>query len=767
MRIGMPVRRQEDDALLRGDGCFIDDMNVGGQCYAGFLRSPYAHARIVTIDCDEAKKLSGVIDVFVAADLGNEVAELIDNVSIRPRDGTTLVNLPRPVLVADVVRHVGDTVAMVIACDADTVRDALELIVIDYEELPAVTDVQSAIDSPHPPIWEAAPDNIALQWESGELEETERAFAQAAHITRTTLENNRVLAMCMETRGVVAQYEKRSGRYVLHTPSQGVNRIKNGVAAALRVEPAKVRVLTPDVGGAFGIKIPTYPEHVLAAWAAKRLDRAIKWCGERGDSFLTDGQCRDHTMHAELALDADGRFLALRCQTLSNMGAYSSAAAFAIPTVGGTRCATGVYAIPVLHVSSKVVFSNTVPVTAYRGAGKPEFNYMVERVVDTAARELNIDPAELRRLNAVKNTDMPYRTPAGLNFDSGDFARCMDEALALGARSSFAERRAEANTRGRLRGFGFALFQEPDGPLDNRVTLTLDKASNLVITTTAQTGGQGHATTLTQIVCDHLGLSAERVTLLQGDSDSVGPGDGTGGSALLTVTGSALVFAMRTIVDKGCDIAAHLMQTNRNSVTFRAGTFHKTDSANQLSFSEVVRASFDPGALPAGMELGLNAVSHYKSPAYSYPCGCHVCEVEIDPDSGVVSLEAYVAVDDHGVVINPLLLEGQLLGGIAQGVGQALLEHCVYDEQSGQLLSGNLMDYCIPRADDLPGLQFASSATPCLTNPLGVKGVGESGCTGALPAVMNAVVDALSARGVTHIDMPATPQRVWHALHHS
>ena len=760
--IGARVPRREDAALLTGRGRFIDDIERAHQAHAWIVRSPHAHARILLIDTKDAAATPGVIAVFTHGDLeAGGVAALSEPNRVTGRNGEKTINVAHPLLARDRVMHVGDPVAMVVARTRRIAEDAAEKVGVDYEELDVVVDGRAALDTNAPQLWPSAPGNVALDWEGGDAGAAGDAFSRAAHVTRLDITNNRVVIAPMETRGVIAEYEPRDGRYTVWTPSQGVGPLLAPLARSLGVAESRVRVITGDVGGAFGIKIPPYPEQVLAAWAAQRLGRPVKWIAERSESFLSDGQGRDHVTEAELALDAAGRFLAVRARTVSNMGAYSTAAAPTIPTVGGTRCITGVYRIPAWHARTRVVFTNTVPIHAYRGAGKPEYNHVIERLVDVAARETGRDPAELRRLNVVPPEAMPYSTGTGIELDSGEFVVNMDDALALAERSEFEARREEARARGMLRGFGFALFQEPDGYLDNRVTLVFQPSGELALTLTGQTGGQGHETTFAQVASDRLGVPFDSVQVLQGDSDVVGPGSGSGGSRTATVASMGVTLAAEAIVERGKHIAAELMEASAEDVTFAAGAFAIAGTDRIVSLREVVAASFEGATFPDSNEIGLQATSHYRAKQYNYPCGCHVCEVEIDPRTGALALVRYTAVNDHGVVINPMLLEGQVHGGVAQGLGQALLERTVYDPDTGQLVSGSFMDYAIPRADDIPMIEFKPNCVPARTNPLGVKGVGESGCTAACPAVMNAIVDALAPLGITHIDMPATPERIW------
>ncbi len=760
--IGARVPRREDAALLTGRGRFIDDIDRAHQAHAWIARSPHAHARIVSIDTVEAARAPGVVAVLTRRELeADGIGPLDEPNRVVGRTGEHAVNVPRPLLAHDRAMHVGDPVAMVVAQSRRAAADAAERLAIDYEELDVVVDGPAALAPDAPRLWPSAPDNVALDWEGGDPDGAAAAFDAAAHVTRLDIVNNRLVIAPMETRGVLAEHDPRNGRYTIWTPSQGVSHLLEPLARSLGVPESRIRIITDDVGGAFGIKIPPYPEQVLIAWAARRLGRPVKWIADRSEAFTSDGQGRDHVTEAALALDAAGRFLAVRTRTVSNMGAYSTVEAPTIPTVGGTRCVTGVYRIPTWHARASVVFTNTVPIHAFRGAGKPEYNHVIERLVDAAARETGRDPAQLRRLNVVPPEAMPYSTGTGIEFDSGEFAANMDDALALADRTGFEARRKEARSRGILRGFGFALFQEPDGYMDNRVTLVFQPSGELTVTLTGQAGGHGHETTFAQVASDRLGVSFDSVHVLQGDSDVVGPGSGSGGSRTATVASMGITLAAEAIVERGRRVAAELMEASAEDVAFDAGTFTIVGTDRNVSLREVVAASFKPEYFPGSNEIGLQATSHYRARHYNYPCGCHVCEVEIDPQTGALDLVRYTAVNDHGVVINPMLLEGQVHGGIAQGLGQALLEHTVYDADTGQLVSGSFMDYAIPRADDFPDIEFRTNCVPARTNALGVKGVGESGCTAACPAVMNAVVDALSPLGIKHVDMPATPERIW------
>jgi carbon-monoxide dehydrogenase large subunit len=765
--IGQSVPRIEDDALLRGDGQFIDDINVAGQVHAHFLRSPHAHAMIVRIDTEAAVAAPGVVAVLTGADLASDgVGIMKSGYPVKNRDGSPIAPPLWRAMATDCVRYVGDTIAVILAKTTAQAADAAALIEIDYDERPCVTDLTQASGANAPVLWESLGSNIVLDWETGDKAGSDAAFQRAAHVTRLELVNNRIMVNSLEPRGALAQYDPLEDRYTLYTTTQGSNEIRTALAnGALGVPLEKIRVVTPpDVGGGFGIKNGLYPEQIVTCWAAKRIGRAVKWYPERTDGFLTDYHARDHKMRGELALDADGKFLALQCHTQSNMGAYLTGGAPIIPTAGGTRMLSNVYDIPTIYAETQCVFTNTVPIAAFRGAGKPEFCYVVERLVDAAAREMNIDPAELRRRNMIAPTAFPYKTATGLTYDSGEFAANMDEALERADHAALAARRADAESRGKLLGFGFAAYTEPDGFKDNRVSMQFDPSGQLSVTLTGHTNGQGHKTVFSQIVAEKLGLSFENIVVHQGDTDRIGPGSGTGGSRTTTVAGGAIHHGALEIIAKGKRIAAQMLEASEEDISFDDGRFVISGTDRALDLTTIAKASFSNANLPADMGLGLEAAYHYDARTYSFPSGCHTCELEIDRDTGQVDITRYQMVSDFGVVINPMLVEGQLHGGVVQGIGQALNEESLYDSETGQLITGSGMDYWTPRARELPNFDWAVNETRCETNPLGVKGCGESGPTAALPAVINAVVDALAPFGVTHIDMPATPEKIWRAI---
>ena len=740
--IGRSLPRLEDAALLTGRGRFTDDMDLAGQAWVRFVRSPHAHADILDVDDREALKVPGAVALLRD---GLETGPLDNRSPVRRRDGTPLVPPPFPALARERARYAGEIVAMAVAETAAAARDMAEAVVVDFRPLPAETET-------------------LFEWVRGDAAGVEALFAGAAHRVRISLANNRVSAAPLETRGALAEWDARDGRYTLITPTQGPGQVQEALAKALGAARADVRVITPDVGGGFGMKNGIFAEQVLLAHAARQLGRPLKWIDERTESFLSDYHARDHDTDAELALDAEGRFLAIRTSTRSDLGAYATGAGPVIPTDGGSRMLANVYRIPAVHAETVCRLSHTTPVTAYRGAGKPEYGYIVERLVDEAARRTAIDPAELRRRNMIRPEEMPWHTPTGLVYDSGDFAGNLDAALELADRAGFAERRQASEAAGRLRGFGFASYTEPDGYKDGRVTMRFDEEGLLTVTLTASSNGQGFATTFSQIAAEQLGLPVDAVRVLTGDSDLVGRGSGAGGSRVTTVAGAAMVRASERIVEKGRRIAAAMMEASEADIAFERGAFEVVGTDRQVALQEVAAASFNPAFLAEDMDMGLDASGHFIARTYSFPNGTHVAEVEIDPETGRVFLERYSLVNDAGVAVNPMLLDGQLHGGIVQGVGQALMEHIVYDAETGQLLSGSFMDYALPRAADIPSFALERRPTPCLTNPLGVKGVGESGTTAALPAAMNAVTDALASAGAPDVQMPATPERVWRAL---
>jgi carbon-monoxide dehydrogenase large subunit len=765
--IGQPVRRVEDRRFITGRGSYLDDLSRPRQAWAYMLRSPHAHAQVRRIDIAAAIGAPGVLAVYTGEDLARDGIGTIPCLSaLTNRDGSPCVMPPHPAIARDRVRHVGDTVALVVAESLAAARDAAELVAVDYEPLPAAVDTARTLDAGQPLVWDEAPGNLCFDWEVGDGAAVERAMAGARHRIALKLVNNRVVVNSMEPRGAVGEYDPGEDSYTLWSSTQGSHFVRNLLAESIfKIPENRVRVVTRDVGGGFGMKLFLYPEHVLVLWAAKKLGRPVKWQPDRSDAFMTDTQGRDNITRLELALDDELRFLGLDVEILANMGAYLSNFAPEIPTVSGAVMHSGVYAIPAIHVGVRGVFTNTVPVDAYRGAGRPEAAYAVERLIDYAARRVGVSPQELRRRNFIKPEAMPYLTPLGLNYDSGDFARNMDQALAAADLAGFPARRAAARAHGRYRGVGHAVYIEQSGfPPDEFAELRFDQSGTLTILMGTQSSGQGHQTAYTQLAVERLGVAPDKVRVLQGDTAAVSFGRGTGGSRSLPVGGASLAEAADKLIAKGRRIAAHLFEAAEADVEFSDGVFTVTGTDRRLGIEEVARAAFNPAQQAPGVEPGFDETGHFVPPQPTFPNGCHVCEVEIEPETGHIDIVRYLVVDDFGTVINPLLLRGQVQGGVAQGVGQAMLERTVFDPETGQLVTGSFTDYAMPRADDLPAIEFAYNVVPCRTNPLGVKGAGEAGAIGAPPALVNAVVDALAELGIEHLDMPLTPERVWAAI---
>ena len=767
-KFGQSVTRTEDKRLLTGQGRYTGDIVHARECHAYVLRAPHAHARIARLDISAAEAAPGVLLVFSARDLvADKIGGIPCTLKLAGKGGGALLAPPRPVFADGRVRHLGEAVACVVAQTAAQAREAAERIAIDYESLAAVTEPVAATAPGAPLVWDEVRGNVCLDWEKGDRATVDEAFGRAEHVARIELVNNRVISNPMEPRAAIGRYEAGEGRYVLETSTQGAHNLWRTLADhVFKVPQNRVRVITPDVGGGFGTKIMVYPEHVMVLWAAKRLNRPVKWTGERVDAFLADAHGRDNLTRAELALDAQGRALAMRVKTLANMGGHVAQFNAFIATEGGTSMLSGVYDIPAIHVEVACVLTHTAPVDAYRGAGRPEAIYVVERLLDIGARLLAIDAAEIRRRNAVAPAKLPYTTPSGLVYDSGAFVSTMEQAMAKSGWAGFPARRAEAAKRGKLRGIGLANYVEVCGRgLDERAELRFDPSGEVVVFSGTQSNGQGHETAFAQLVSDRLGVPMASIRVVQGDTDLIPQGRGTGGSRSLCVGGSAIDRACARVVEKGKKIAAHLMEAAEADVSFADGQFRIAGTDRALGIVEVAKAAFVARSVPPGLELGFGEVAHHQPQAATFPSGSHVCELEIDPETGAVEIAAYTAVDDFGRVLNPMIVAGQVHGGVAQGIGQALLEAVRFDAESGQLLSGSFMDYALPRAADLPAIAFAYDETsPCKTNPLGVKGCGEAGSVCAPPAVISALVDAMAARGVVHVDMPATPETLWRLL---
>ena len=778
--IGAPLLRKEDRRFLTGAGAYTDDIQRPGQVYAEIVRSPHAHARIRTIRADAARAAPGVLAVLTGADLA---ADKLGNIPtgwlIHNKDGTPMVEPPHPAIALDRVRHVGDQVAVVIAETKHQAREAAALVEVDYEELPAVVTVAHAIRPGAPLVWDQAKGNTCFDWHLGDKAAADAAFAKAHRVARLDLVNNRLIPNAIEPRAAIGEYDRATGDHTLYTTSQNphLTRLLLG-AFSFGVPEHKLRVVAPDVGGGFGSKICHYAEEVIVLWAARKLGRPVRWTAQRSESFVTDAHGRDHLTHGELAVDEAGRFLGLRVSTVANMGAYLSTFAPCIPTYLYATLLAGSYRTPAIYAEVRAVFTNTVPVDAYRGAGRPEAAYVLERLVDEAARELGMDRAEIRRRNFIPPDRFPYPTPVALEYDSGNYEATLDAALERSRYASFEERRAEASRRGKLRGIGLSTYVEACGIAPSAVVGSLGARAGLYESAivrvhptgsiTAFTGshshGQGHETTFAQVVADRLGISADQVEIVHGDTAKSAFGMGTYGSRSISVGGSALAKAMDKVVAKGKKIAAHLLEASEGDIEFKNGKFAVAGTDRAKTLGEVALAAYVPHKFPADLEPGLEETAFYDPKNFTFPAGCHVCEVEIDPETGVVEVVGFTVVDDVGRVINPMIVEGQIHGGVTQGIGQALLEACVYDESSGQLISGSYLSYAMPRAADLPSYDVTTKETPCPHNPLGVKGVGEVGTIGSPAAVMNAVVDALAPLGIRHVDMPATPERVWRAI---
>ena len=766
--IGQPVRRKEDDRLLTGRGQYTDDINLPNQLQLYVLRSPHAHARIAKIDIAQARTMPGVAGVFTFADLdADKVGLLPCMIPMQNRDGTPMVKTPRPALANGVARHVGDPVAAVVAASLSQARDAAEAIDIDYEVLPAIADTVGALAADAPQVWPDVKGNLAFDWAFGDQARSDAAFASAAHVTKLDLIQNRIVVNAMEPRACIGDFGA-DGSLTFYSSTQGGFNHKAILAAMIfGIPQEKVRIVTPDVGGGFGMKSFLFPEQVLVCYASRKIGRPVKWTGDRSESFLSDTMGRDNFTTAELALDAAGKFVGFRVRTVANMGAYLSNFAPIIPTMAPLGVFGGVYDIPVKHFAVEGVYSHTVPVDAYRGAGRPEVCYIIERLVDAAARELSIAPDELRRRNFIRPDQFPYDNGVGQKYDSGEFERCMVDAMEMAGWSGFEQRRSEAAKRGALRGIGMSYYIEitPGNPQEiAKIDFEADDSVSVWVGT--QSNGQGHDTTFAQIVAERLGLPFDRINIRYGDTDRLKQGGGTGGSRSLYMAGNAIVQAADAIVGRGREIASHSLEAAASDIEFVDGGFRISGTDRKVMLLDLARAIRD-GSLKLPPELaqkGLNEESVFTRAAPTFPNGCHICEVEIDPATGVCKVVGYAVCDDFGKVVNPMIVNGQVHGGIVQGLGQALLENAVYDPQSGQLLAGSFMDYAMPRADDMPSFQLRMNEVPCRTNALGVKGCGEAGTVGALAAVMNAIVDALAPLGIRHMDMPATAAVIWQAV---
>ena len=761
--IGQPVLRTEDPKLVRGEGRFTDDVALPGQAYAVMVRSRHAHGVIRGIDVAAARALPGVLGVYTGADLaaaGYGTFKCI--VNFNNRDGSPMRKPARPALPTDKVRFVGDPIACVVAQTLMQAKDAADAVEVDIDPLPAVTDPQEAARPGAPQLYEDAPDNIALDYHYGDAARVAEAFAQAAHVTRLALVNNRVVVSAMEPRAAVAHYQ--DGRFTLYVPSQGVFGMRGGIAQVMGVEPEKVHVITGNIGGSFGMKASVYAEYVCALHAARALGVPVKWTDERSGSFVSDHHGRDHRVTGELALDAEGNFLAVRLTSFGNMGAFLANVGPMPSTLNAVKNVQNVYRTPLIEVSTKCVFTNTSHVSAYRGAGRPEGNYYMERLIDTAAAELNIDRLELRKRNQIRRRHIPYKAASGMTYDSGDFPAVLRQAVEAADAKGFARRKRESRKRGKLRGLGVGSFLEVTAPPSKEMGgILFEPDGDVTIVTGTMDFGMGHASPFAQVLSEKLGVPFEKIRLVQGDSDRLVVGGGSGGSKSIMSSGTAIVEAAAKVIEQGRQIASHVLEASAADIEFRNGSFVIAGTDRAIGIMDLAEQLRGGIALPDGAPTTLDVRHVSEGTAATFPNGCHVAEVEIDPQTGVIAVVRYSCVNDFGTVINPMIVEGQLHGGAVQGIGQALMERTVYDLE-GQILTGSYMDYALPRAGDVPSFTVASHPVPATTNPLGVKGCGEAGCAGALTSVMNAVVDALSEYGIRHIDMPATPFRVWQAI---
>ncbi len=775
--IGAPVRRKEDFRFLTGNGRYLDDINLPGQCYAYFVRSPHAHATF-NISTGSAAKAPGVIAVYTGADIVKAgLGTLICGWVITQKNGEPHKAPPHPLLAVDTVRYVGDPVAVVIAESYTQAKDAAELVEVDYQTKPAVVSPTKALEKNAPQVHGDAPGNLCYDWEIGDKAATDAAFKKAHHVTKLELVNNRLIPNAIEPRSAIGDYNPGSDEITLYTTSQNPHVARLVISAFIQLTPEhKLRVVAPDIGGGFGSKIFIYSEETVSAWAARELKRPVKWTAERSESFMTDAHGRDHVTHAELALDKSGKFLGMRVSTVANLGAYLSTFATCVPTYLYATLMQGQYTTEAIYCEVKAVFTHTTPVDALRGAGRPEATYVVERLVEQAAREMKMDPAEIRRSNFIPSDAFPYQTQVALQYDSGNYAGSLEQALGLIDYKGFVKRKEQSESAGKLRGIGFSSYIEACGIAPSAVVGSLgagvglyesaevrfNPTGNVTVFTGSHSHGQGHETTFAQLVSDRLGVPFENIDVVHGDTARIPFAMGTYGSRSLAVGGSAISKAIDKVIAKGRKIAAHTLEAAEEDIEFKDGNFTVKGTDRKMDIGAVAFAAYVPHNYPSDeLEPGLDESAFYDPVNFTFPAGTHVCEVEVDPDTGVVNIVKWVAADDFGNIVNPMIVEGQVHGGVAHGVGQALLEGCRYDADSGQLLTGSFMDYGMPRADLFPSIEVATQVTPCPHNPLGVKGCGEAGAIAAPAALINAITDAV---GVSNITMPATPENVWRAI---
>ncbi|MBM3555088.1 MAG: xanthine dehydrogenase family protein molybdopterin-binding subunit [Alphaproteobacteria bacterium] len=776
--VGQPVRRKEDFRFLTGQGTYTDDINRPGQAYACFVRSPHAHAKLAKVDTKKASSMPGVVAILTGKEVAaDQIGGLPCGWLVTGKGGQPMKEPAHPILALDRVRFVGDAIAVVIAETLPQAKDAAAEVAIDYQALPAVASAEKALKSGAPQVHDDVPGNLCYDWEIGEKATVDAAFAKAAKVVSTHLVNNRLVPNAIEPRAAIGEFDRATDTHTLYSTTQNPHVIRLLMGAfVLHLPEHKLRVVAPDVGGGFGSKIFHYAEEAVVTWAAKKVGRAVKWTADRSEAFLTDAHGRDHVTKADLALDKDGKFLALRVSTIANMGAYLSTFASSVPTYLYATLLAGQYTTPLIYCEVKSAFTNTTPVDAYRGAGRPEATYLLETLVAKAAREMGMDQVEIRRRNFIK--DFPYQTPVALQYDTGNYEATLAEVLKMSDYAGFAKRREASKAKGKLRGIGLSCYIEACGIAPSNIAGALGARAGLYeaaeirfhptgsvsVFTGSHAHGQGHETTFAQLVADKLGIPMENVEIVHGDTGRIPFGMGTYGSRSLAVGGSALSRAADKIVAKGKKIAAHLLEAAEADIEFKAGKFSIAGTDKGVTIGEVAFAAYVPHKYPLDkLEPGLNENAFYDPLNFTFPAGSYVCEVEIDADTGKVDIVNFSACDDFGRIVNPMIVEGQVHGGLAQGIGQAMTEACVYGDD-GQLKSGSMLDYAMPRADLVPSFKVSTKETPCTHNPLGVKGCGEAGAIGSPPAVVNAVLDALAPLGVTHIEMPLTPQRVWQAI---
>jgi len=773
--IGARVVRKEDKRFITGAGRYVDDMVVPGMKHAAFVRSPHAHAEIESVDVSAARAMPGVIGVLTGREIkADGIGNLICGWMIHSRDGTPMKMGAWSPMATDRVRFVGEAVAIVVAETKGQARDAAEAVAVTYRELPAVTDAVAALQDGAPQLHPEAEKNLIYDWDIGDAGAVDKALASAAHVTTMHLVNNRLVPNAMEPRAALGHYDKAEDHYTCWTTSQNPHVARVVMSAFYNVAPEnKLRVIAPDVGGGFGSKIFIYPEEIVCLWASKKTGVPVKWVADRTESFLTDAHGRDHVTEVKLAFDASNRMTAMKVATVANLGGYMSLFSSSVPTYLYATLLSGQYAIPAIHCNVKAVYTNTAPVDAYRGAGRPEATYVVERVVETAARELGVSPAELRRQNFI--TQFPHQTPVIMAYDAGDYAASLDAAMQAADHAGFPARKAEAASRGKLRGMGMSCYIEACGIAPSQAVGSLgagvglwesaevrvNMAGTIEVLTGSHSHGQGHETTFAQLVSHRLGVPMEQVSIVHGDTDKVQMGMGTYGSRSGAVGMSAIVKALDKVEAKAKKIAAHLLEADEADIVIENGALKVAGTDKALPWFQMALAAYAAHNLPAGMEPGLKEGAFYDPTNFTFPAGCYICEVEVDPETGTTEIVQFVAADDFGNIINPMIVEGQVHGGIAQGVGQALLEGCHYDPATGQLITASYMDYTMPRAGDLPSFTVSTTNTPCPGNPLGIKGCGEAGAIGSPPAVINAITDAIGNNDLT---MPATPQKVWAAI---